>query len=105
MSAGLAHTLALAGRHEEARAILDRLIERHRREFTSTFAIGTIHACLGDADGAFHWLGRAFELRDGALAFLEVHPRLDGLRADPRFVDLLRRMGFEESAPSQRRSR
>jgi tetratricopeptide (TPR) repeat protein len=97
MSAGLAHTLALAGRPDEARAILGRLIERHSREFTSTFSIATIHACLGDAGGAFDWLERAFDQRDGALAFLKVHPRLDGLRADPRFAELLRRMGLDDA--------
>jgi eukaryotic-like serine/threonine-protein kinase len=98
LSAGLAHTLALAGRRDESRAILGRLVDRHHREFTSTFAIATIHACLGDCEGAFEWLERAFELRDGALAFLNVHPRLDGLRREPRFAIFLARMGFPASA-------
>jgi adenylate cyclase len=95
MSPGLAHTLALAGRRDESRAILERLTERYSRAFTSTFAIATIHACLDEADMAFEWLGRAFERRDGAMALLKVHPRLDGLRGDPRFALMLRRMRLD----------
>ena len=95
LSAGLAHTFALAGRKDESRAILARLIERARREFAPTFGIATIHACLGEADAAFEWLDQAFERRDGALGLLKVHPRLDGLRGDPRFAGLLRKMKLD----------
>jgi hypothetical protein len=96
MSVGLAHTLALAGRQDESRAILERLLERARREFTSLYSIATIYACLGEPDHAFEWLERAFERRDGAMVLLKVHPRLDGLRRDPRFEDLLRRMKLRD---------
>jgi len=95
VSAGLAHTYALAGRKDESRAILARLVERARREFAPTFGIATIHACLGETDAAFEWLDQAFARRDGALSLVKVHPRLDGLRADPRFGALLKKMGLE----------
>ena len=49
---------------------------------------------LGDHDEAFAWLERAFEERDRMMVSLRVHPRLDPLREDPRFTDLLRRMGL-----------
>ena len=94
MSVGLAHTLALAGRKYESREILNRLLERARHEFTSSYSIATIHACLGEPDQAFEWLERAYQKRDSALVLLKVHPRLDGLRRDPRFDDLLGRMNL-----------
>jgi serine/threonine-protein kinase len=95
LSVGLAHTLALAGRQDESRAILERLLERARKEFMSSYSIATIYACLGEADRAFEWLDRAYERRDGALVHIKVHPRLDGLRGDPRFTALLHTMGLD----------
>ena len=50
---------------------------------------------LGDVDAAFDWLERAYQRRDGAMALLKVHPRVDGLRDDPRFAALLRKMNLD----------
>ncbi len=55
------------------------------------------NARLGDSDAAFHWLEKMYEARDGSLTFLHADPRLDPLRSDPRFDDLLRRIGFPEN--------
>ena len=89
---GLANVYARWGRREEARRILDQLIERARRQFVSPYAIASIYASLDEPDAAFEWLERAWQERDGALVLLKVHPRLDRLRGDPRYADLLRRM-------------
>ena len=51
-------------------------------------------AAAGDVDGAFHWLEKAWELRDQWLVFLQVDPRFDALADDPRFDDLARRVGL-----------
>jgi hypothetical protein len=59
-----------------------------------TYAFVHIYAGLGESDQAFEWLERAYQARDPKLPFLKVHPRWDSLRADPRFDDLLRRMGL-----------
>lgn len=53
-----------------------------------------IYNGLGEEDQAFEWLQRARDDRAFYLVFLKVEPRLDGLRSDPRFADLLRRMGI-----------
>ena len=45
---------------------------------------------------AFEWLERAYDERDGTLAFIKNDPAYDGLRSDRRFQDLLRRMNFPE---------
>jgi hypothetical protein len=47
---------------------------------------------LGEKDRAFEWLEKAYEERSDLLVYLKVEPRLDSLRGDPRFADLLRRM-------------
>ena len=51
-------------------------------------------AALGEEDDAFDYLEKAFELRDGSLALLKVDQRVDRLRDDPRFSDLLWRVGL-----------
>jgi TolB-like protein/DNA-binding winged helix-turn-helix (wHTH) protein/tetratricopeptide (TPR) repeat protein len=52
------------------------------------------HAAAGDIDGAFEWLERAWEIRDGWLIFLRVDPRLDQLHGDPRYEELSARIGL-----------
>jgi TolB-like protein/class 3 adenylate cyclase len=61
------------------------------------FALAVLHASLGQTDQAFAWLERAVRERSRWVATLAVHPVLDPLRSDPRFQDLLRRIGFPES--------
>ena len=93
-SAGLAHACALAGRAAEARSILANLEARADTGLVSLHAIAVIHLALGEIEPAFTWLERAYRERDRALVWAKVHPRLDGLRPDPRFEALLRRMGL-----------
>ena len=56
--------------------------------------LGAIYAGLGDKDRAFEWFERAYEERSALMAFLKVDPGLKTIRADARFADLLRRVGF-----------
>jgi hypothetical protein len=56
--------------------------------------IALIHTGLRERDEAFQWLEKAFQERSPMLAWAKVDPRLDCLRPDPRFQDLLRRMTF-----------
>ena len=51
-----------------------------------------VYAFLGDKDSAFEWLERAYEERNGTLAFLKTDVAMDNLKDDPRFVDLMRRL-------------
>ncbi len=83
---------ALSGRTDEARRILDTLTERAKRQYVSPVNFVTLTSLLGDTDGAFTWLERAYEERRGWLAYLKVHPAFDGLRADPRFARFVERM-------------
>jgi TolB-like protein len=62
----------------------------------SPFFIGLRCALIGDADEAFTWLERGYRERDPQMIVLKAHPAFDPLRSDPRFDDLLRRIGFPE---------
>ena len=52
---------------------------------------------LGDYDEAFVWFERAYQEQSDILQFLKVHPFFDPVRGDPRFKDLLHRVGLDES--------
>ncbi len=89
----LAHAFAVAGRRDEARAILGEMEERSRRAYVPSYFFALVHAGLEDKDRAFEWLERAYQERSTVLAYLQLDPRIANLRGDPRFSDLLRRVG------------
>ena len=84
---------AIAGRTEEARRIAEEL-ETQGKPGSLASALPYIYAALRDHDRALHWLEQAYLARVSELVFIGQLPELDGLRSDPRFVDLLRRIGF-----------
>ena len=94
--AALAILYAESGREDRARDILNRLKERSQRENVSPTEIAEIHAALGEIDQAFEWLEMAYQVRSTDLRFLKVSQSWDSLRSDPRFADLLRRVGLGE---------
>jgi tetratricopeptide (TPR) repeat protein len=83
-----AHVLAATGNRAEARHILKELLARRDEEWVTAYEIAVIHALLGDRDGAFHWLAKAFEEHAVGYTFVRVDPHLDNLRDDPRFAAL-----------------
>ena len=85
---------ALAGRKEEANKILNELMELRKHRYVSPPAIATVYIGLGNKDQAFYWLEKAYQERSNYMAYLKVFPGGDSLRDDPRFDDLLRRMGL-----------
>jgi serine/threonine protein kinase/Tfp pilus assembly protein PilF len=90
--AGLAYTMARAGRTAEARAILDQLEREAKERYVSPVAFVTVHLGLGEVDQAFAWLERAHAERRGWLCYLKVEPLLDEVRGDARFRRLLELM-------------
>lgn len=93
--AGLGYAYAAAGRKGEAREVLRDLTSRSGRRYVSSYLIATLYAGLGENDRALTWLEKAYEERDYLLVMLRIDARLDGLRTDPRFTDLLRRVGLQ----------
>jgi serine/threonine protein kinase/tetratricopeptide (TPR) repeat protein len=87
-----AHVFASCGRDEEAREILRELVERRAEQWVTAYEIAVIHTLLGDSDGALRWLAVAEQENAVGLTYARVDPRLDGLRRDPRFDEMLRRL-------------
>jgi serine/threonine protein kinase/Flp pilus assembly protein TadD len=94
-SFGLAHLAAAAGNVTEARRILAELTAARSSRVVSAWGIAALHASLGDIDEAFRWLDIAVAERASGLILLRVHPRLDPIRGDPRYLPMLRRVGLE----------
>jgi tetratricopeptide (TPR) repeat protein len=92
--AGLARSYAVAGRRSDAEQVLQGLLGRARQSYVSPFDIALIYAALGEKDTAFAWMEKAVAERSTWLVYSKWEPRLDPLRSDPRFQDLLRRIGL-----------
>jgi serine/threonine-protein kinase len=84
---------AASGRVREAAEALDELRTLATRVVVSPFHVAALHAALGNSGDALGALDDALEARDGWLLSLRVHPWMDPLRRDPRFADVLKRMG------------
>ncbi|MGH9881380.1 MAG: tetratricopeptide repeat protein, partial [Pyrinomonadaceae bacterium] len=94
--ASLGYAYALSGKKREAQAVIEELKERSKRRYISPTIIAFVYAGLGEKDEAFAWLEKAYDGRDFILVFLKVDPTFDPLRSDPRFANLVRRVGKEE---------
>ena len=92
--AALGHAYAVSGKTTEAQRVLNELKESSKRRYVSLYGIAAIHAGLGEHDQAFEWLEKAYEERSGWLVWLKSEPVSDVLRSDPRFQNLLRRVGL-----------
>jgi TolB-like protein/DNA-binding winged helix-turn-helix (wHTH) protein len=90
----LAFIYGRAGRKVEAGRALHELLLLNRRAPVDPFAIATAYIGLEDKDQALVWLERAYDQHSVELASLKVNPAYDFLRSDPRFQDLLRRVGL-----------
>jgi hypothetical protein len=92
--AWLGYAYATGGRIGDARKILDLMQNRPGVNYTAPYTLAVLYTGLGERDLAISTLTRGIEERSEDMVFLRVEPALDPLRSDPRFRDLLRRMGF-----------
>jgi serine/threonine protein kinase/Tol biopolymer transport system component/tetratricopeptide (TPR) repeat protein len=95
----LGYTLAKAGRRAEANEIITKLVRLSDKAYVPPYFIAMIYAGLGDRDLAFEWLEKAFENRDAWLIWIGTEPKMDELNSDPRYSELLRRVGIQSSGP------
>lgn len=90
----LAMAYGLAGRYDEANRVLNELLDLDRRRYVTPAALVCAYLGMGNKDQAFAWLEKAYQERSNYMAYLQVWPANDPLRSDPRFDDLLRRIGL-----------
>ena len=94
MSAALAQTFAAAGRRSQAAEILDELTRLAKEKYIAPYFFAGIHAGLGENNRAIQYLEKSYEEHSHWLIYLHIDPSMDGLRSNPRFQDLLRRVGL-----------
>ncbi len=82
------------GRKGEANRLIEQLKDLSTRGYLTTYNIAVIYTGLGENDSALEWLERAYKERASTIIFLKVNPEFDSLRSDPRFTDLLLRIGL-----------
>jgi serine/threonine protein kinase/tetratricopeptide (TPR) repeat protein len=94
MRAALAHTLGAAGRTKEALQILDDLTTLAQQKYVAPYFFAGIHLGLGDNERAIEYLEKCYEEHSHWLIYLHLDPSMDGLRDNPGFQSLLRRVGL-----------
>lgn len=92
--AKLGETYVRAGRRAEARKILAEWEKQSAHRNVSSLGFATVYASLGEKEKAFAWLGKAYQERSPFLLSIRWNSAFDSLRADPRFAELLRRIGL-----------
>lgn len=95
-AADLGYALASSGRTEGARAILGELKALAAERRVSAYDFAVVHAGLGEKAAALDWLERAYVERASGVRWLKVEQIFDGLRAEPAFQDLVRRVGLPD---------
>ena len=92
--AAAGHTYGQWGHRADATAALHSMNELTKEEYVTPYGMALIFAGLNDKELAIHWLQKAYEDRSHWLVWMNLDPRFDNVRSDPRFADLLRRMHF-----------
>jgi len=90
----LGHTYAMSGQKKRALDILLRMRDLKKTRYVPAIYFAVIHGALGDNDHAFACLEKSFQERSDGMTYLKVERLLDPLRTDPRFRNLMRRVGL-----------
>jgi len=92
---GIGYVEGVSGRRDAARKVLGQLRERSRHELVPAYYLAVVHLGLGEKDECFAWLEKAYEEKNyDPLCGVKADRILDPLHPDPRYQDLLRRMGL-----------
>ena len=94
MRAALAHTLGESGRGQEALQRLEDLTKLAKHKYVAPYFFAGIHIGLGENDRAIEYLEKSYEEHSHWLIYLHIDPSMDGLRNNPRFQELLKRVGL-----------
>lgn len=88
----LGGTYAAAGRHSDARSVLEQLVQLSVHAYVSPYHLALMHLHLGERDRAIELLQNAYAIRDAWVVWLGVEPQWDPLRGEPGFEEILREM-------------
>jgi TolB-like protein/Flp pilus assembly protein TadD len=92
----LAGTYAAAGRPAEARKITEDMVKLSTKRYVCAYEVATTYVGLRDRESAFLWLRKSLDEHADCSPWIAADPKLDPLRGDPRFQDLLRRLGLRQ---------
>jgi tetratricopeptide (TPR) repeat protein len=93
-TASIAHVFASMGNRGAAEKILEELLAASKTNYVSPYDIAVVYSGLGDKARTFEWLNKAYEEHSALMVYMNSDPRLQPLRNEPPFQDLLRRMGL-----------
>jgi len=95
--AGIGNLQAIAGKHEDALHTIERLDSLAKNKYVTPYGYALVYAGMKDKDKAFRYLNRAYDDRSNWLVWLRFDPRWEPIHSDPRFADLVRRIGYPET--------
>jgi tetratricopeptide (TPR) repeat protein len=92
----LAYSYAKAGRRQEADKVLAGLRQVLKKRYSCNYEVGVAYVALAQIDEAFRWFQQAIADRSDCMPMVKVDPRLDSIRSDPRYQQLVRRVGVPQ---------
>jgi eukaryotic-like serine/threonine-protein kinase len=96
LAAAIGQDFATSGYKAVLQDWLEGLQELSKREYVSPYEVAQVHARLGDREQVFSWLEKAYAERDSGIVALRVEPAFQGLRSDPRWQNLVKRIGIPQ---------
>lgn len=94
LTALIGHVYAVSGKQSEAQKVIDELESQSKQNYVSGYLMALIYTGMGNKDQALAELERAYQDHDIWICWIKVDPRFDPLRTEPKFADLVRRMGL-----------
>jgi serine/threonine protein kinase/tetratricopeptide (TPR) repeat protein len=91
-----ARVYSKSGYHATIKKIIELKLQLAKRQYVDPAEIAFNYAELGDNDQAFSWLEKAYSEKSNFIGYIKVNHALDGLHSDPRYADLLKRMGLPQ---------
>jgi TolB-like protein/Tfp pilus assembly protein PilF len=92
----LGRAFARSGNRAEAQKLIGELTELSKQHYVSSTLVAEIYASLGERDRAFEWLEKGYEERSSGMLYLKTDPLWDDFRSDPKFAELMRKVGLPQ---------
>jgi len=92
---GLAFTYIMMGERDKGLKLFEDVLKRSKGEYLSPWRLAAFYFALGEDDQGFMFLNKAYEEQDFMISLIKVDPLFDGIRLDPRYKALLKKMNLE----------